>query len=176
MGVPWAAENIGRLRGVVYTNTVAFPKFRWFGLANLFGSRNGLGKMIASVNMRFIGSFNGAIFRSQFAKQNPQLDSAQIDRFTQEFALNAIALDTTLIHFREITRLEFFDGCDDMLKAISRAVPTEAIWGAGDPYLSDPSLSQQMFARKTSVLPASVGHWVPIIAPDRIAHTIHSFS
>jgi haloalkane dehalogenase len=175
VGVPWAAENTARLRGVVYTNTVAFPKFPWFGLANQFGARSWAGRRWAGLNMVFIRSFNGWIFRKLFAKQNPQLAPAQIDRFVKDFALNKVALDTTLRHFREITRLDFFDGCDDMLKAISKAVPTVALWGSGDPYLTDPSLVQQMFARRTTILPTSVGHWVPITATDEVAQAIRSF-
>src|SRR5262249_6862415 len=146
MGVPWAAENANQLRGVVYTNTVAFPKFRWFGLARLFGAARWPWRAVASVNMKFIGSFGGWIFRREFAKQNPQLDAGQIDRFVKDFALNETALETTLRHFRQITRLDFFDGCDQMLKVISQAVPTLTFWGEGDPYLADTSLAELMFA------------------------------
>jgi pimeloyl-ACP methyl ester carboxylesterase len=176
MGVPWAAENTARLRGVVYTNTVAFPKFPWFGLANQFGARSWSGRRWAELNMTFIGSFDGWIFRRLFSKQNPQLDAAQIDRFVKDFALNPIALGTTLRHFRQVTRLDFFDGCDDMLKAISKAVPTVALWGAGDPYLADTTLVEQMFARRTTVLPPDIGHWVPITATAQVAEAVRSFS
>jgi pimeloyl-ACP methyl ester carboxylesterase len=174
VGVPWAAKNLHRLQGVVYTNTVAFPKFSWFGLANVFGARSLIGRAVASVNMKLIGAFGGFVFRREFGKQNPQLDAAQLERFVTDFALNETALDTTLIHFRQITRLDFFDGCDDMLKAISKAVPTVALWGEGDPYLSDTSLANQMFARQTTLLP-NIGHWVPILAADRVAQAIRSF-
>jgi pimeloyl-ACP methyl ester carboxylesterase len=174
VGVPWAAKNINRLHGVVYTNTIAFPKFSWFGLANLFGARSLIGRAVASVNMKLIGAFGGFVFRREFGKQNPQLDAVQLERFVADFALNETALDTTLIHFRQITRRDFFDGCDDMLKAISQAVPTVALWGEGDPYLSDTSLANQMFARQTTLLP-KIGHWVPILAADRVAEAIRSF-
>jgi pimeloyl-ACP methyl ester carboxylesterase len=124
--------------------------------------------------MKLIGAFGGFVFRREFGKQNPQLDAVQLERFVADFALNETALETTLIHFRQITRLDFFDGCDDMLKAISKAVPTVALWGEGDPYLSDTSLANQMFARQTTLLP-KIGHWVPILAPDKVAQAIRSF-
>jgi pimeloyl-ACP methyl ester carboxylesterase len=174
VGVPWAAKNIQRLHGVVYTNTVAFPNFSWFGLANLFGARSLAGRALAAVNMKLIGAFGGFIFRREFGKQNPQLNAEQLERFVTDFARNETALDTTLIHFRQITRRDFFDGCDDMLKAISKAVPTVALWGEGDPYLSDTSLVQRMFARQTTLLP-KIGHWVPILAADKIAQVLRSF-
>jgi haloalkane dehalogenase len=176
MGVPWAAQNTDRLRGVVYTNTVAFPKFGWFPLANLFGARSWLGRGIASINVKVIGAFDGRIFRHEFAKQNPQLNAEQLERFVKEFALNEIALETTLRHFQQITREDFFDGCDEMVKAISKAVPTVALWGQGDPYLTDISLVKQMFARETTLLPESVGHWVPITAADQVAQAIRAFA
>lgn len=175
MGVPWAAQNTNRLRGVVYTNTVAFPKFGWFGLARLFGATRWPSRTLAALNMRAIGSFGGWLFRRAFAKQNPQLDAAQLDRFVRDFALNETALATTLRHFRQITRIDFFDGCDEMVKAISRAVPSIALWGEGDPYLVDSSLAEQMFARQTTLLPG-IGHWVPLIAADRVAQAVRAFA
>jgi haloalkane dehalogenase len=174
VGVPWAAKNIQRLKGVVYTNTVAFPKFAWFGLANLFGARSRIGRAAAAANMKLIGALGGFVFRRAFGRQNPQLDARQLERFVTDFALNETALETTLVHFREITRPDFFDGCDEMLKAISKAVPTVALWGEGDPYLPDVTLAKQMFARETMLLP-KIGHWVPILAADEIAHALRSF-
>ena len=103
MGVPWAARNTNRLHAVVYTNTVAYPKFRWFPLANLFGARSGLKRLVAEQNMGLLGMFGGAIFRKAFARQNPQLHAAQVERFVTDFALNANAKDTTLRQFRMIT-------------------------------------------------------------------------
>jgi haloalkane dehalogenase len=172
MGVPWAARNTSRLQGVVYTNTVAFPKFRWFPLARLFGAKGALG-VLASANMALLGRFGGRIFRGQFSKQNPQLNGQQIDRFVEDFALNPIAKQTTLRQFREITRLEFFDGYDEMLKAISRDVPTLTLWGDRDPYVRDRRLAEQLFAKSTTILP-DVGHWVPIVAAGRLAEGIRS--
>jgi len=171
MGVPWAAQNTSRLRAVLYTNTVAFPHFRWFGLARLFGSRSAWGRFWASRNMGLIGWSHGRLFRSQFSKQNPQLDSRQIERFVEDFALNDVAKRTTLRQFRQLTREGFFDGYDEMLKTISRAVPTLAMWGEGDPYLKDPRFAEQMFARETLHLP-NVGHWVPIVAAAQLAEKI----
>jgi pimeloyl-ACP methyl ester carboxylesterase len=123
--------------------------------------------------MRFLGWFGGSVFRKAFARQNPQLDGEQIDRFVRDFALNSVAKATTLRQFRRITRTEFFDGYDVMLKSIAGQVPTLTLWGDGDPYVRDTRLAEQLFAKRTILL-ADVGHWVPIVAADRLASEIHS--
>ncbi len=172
MGVPWAAENTHRLHAMVYTNTVAYPKFHWFGLARLFGATGRVSGFVAAQNMGLIGRFGGRIFKSQFAKQNPQLSASEIDRFTTDFALNNTAKETTLRQFREITKEEFFDGCDVMVKTISQAVPSVTLWGDGDPYL-ETRWSEQLYARKTIILP-NIGHWVPINAANELADQVRA--
>jgi pimeloyl-ACP methyl ester carboxylesterase len=172
MGVPWAAENLSRLHAVVYTNTVAYPKFRWFGLARVFGASGPVGSRVAAQNMRLIGWFGGRVFRTQFGKQNPQLSAAEIDRFTTDFALNDTAKETTLRQFRELVREDYFAGYDGMVKAIAQAVPTVALWGDNDPYLVT-SWAEQLYAKTTIILP-KVGHWVPIVAAKELAEKIRS--
>lgn len=170
MGVPWAARNLSRVKGVVYTNTVAFPRFGWFPLARLFGAQSAAGRFLAARNMDLLGTLDGAIFRRQFAQQNPQLPAEHVERMTQDFALNAEAKNTALRQFRQITRTDFFDGYDRMTEAIAQSVPTEAVWGDGDPYLSR-SLAPLLNARKLELLPQA-GHWVPITAAPQVAAAI----
>jgi pimeloyl-ACP methyl ester carboxylesterase len=120
-----------------------------------------------------LGWFDGALFRLAFRRQNPQLDRAQIDRFVRDFGMNPVAKETTLRQFRKITKVEYFDGFDAMLKTIAGAVPTATLWGDGDPYVRDTRMSEQLFARKTTVLP-DTGHWVPIVAAGRLAAEIRA--
>jgi len=172
MGVPWAARNVNRLHAVIYTNTVAFPGFRWFNLARRWGRDGVVGRGVGQLSMAALGWFGGRLFRSVFAKQNPQLSKLEMDRFVRDFALNPVAKATTLCEFRSVTRPDFFDGCDQMLKSISASVPTMALWGEGDPYLAN-RFASDLFAQKTIMLP-EVGHWVPIIAAATLAEHIRS--
>src|SRR5437868_5599699 len=48
MGVPWAARNTQRLANVIFTNTVAYPNFKWFELAHRWGNPTPIGKVIAT--------------------------------------------------------------------------------------------------------------------------------
>src|SRR5262245_60182264 len=137
MGVPWAAANVQRLAALVYTNTVAFPKHQWFNLAYRWGKTSPVGRRVAGLSMQALNWFGGALFRRVFARQNPQLNRAELDRFVVDFALNATARRTTLVEFRQITRPDFFEGYDQMLQSIAESVPTVAVWGAGDPYIAD---------------------------------------
>lgn len=170
MGIPWAAQHLNRLNAMVYTNTVAYPNFKWFDTAYRWGNESPSGRKIAHLSMNVIGWFHGWIFKALFTKQNPQLTSRQIERFIEDFALNPIAKDTSLCEFRQITKPDFFNGYDQMLKAISGSVPTLTIWGKDDPYVSD-HFAKDLLAQKTLVL-EGIGHWVPIVAADVMASEI----
>jgi pimeloyl-ACP methyl ester carboxylesterase len=172
MGVPWAARNTSRLRGVIYTNTVAYPRYRWFPLAYAWGADSPLGRRLAALRMTAIGLFGGRLFRKIYTGQHPRLSAAEIERFTVDFALNDVAKATTLRQFRQLTRADFFDGYDEMLRAIAQAVPTATVWGDGDPYV-ETRFAEQLFARKTTILPG-VGHWVPILAAAAIADQLRA--
>jgi pimeloyl-ACP methyl ester carboxylesterase len=167
MGVPWAARNTSRLHAVIYTNTVAYPNFRWFNLAYRWGRDGLVGRKLAEASAAALGWSHGWLFRRVFSKQHPQLSPSEIERFVRDFALNPVARATTLREFRSITRPDFFDGYDHLLKTVSAAVPTLTIWGEGDPYVQD-RFASQLFAQTTIMLPA-VGHWVPIVAAETLA-------
>jgi haloalkane dehalogenase len=170
MGVPWAARNTGRLRGVVYTNTVAYPGFEWFPMARLFGSPKLVHRLRARLLMRGLGLQDGRAFAHKFGMQNPELDRDELARFARDFAMNDIAKQTTLDQFQQLVLPAYFDGYDGMLQAIARAVPTRTLWGQGDPYVPD-ARAEQLLASRLERLDG-VGHWVPIVAAARLAASI----
>ncbi len=169
MGVPWAARNTARLRGVVYTNTVAF-EFRWFPLARLWGSRRWQHRLRARAMMGAMGLAGGALFRRGFAQQNPQLPDEQLDRFVRDFACNPVAKATTLRQFATITARDFFADYADMLQTIADAVETRTVWGDGDPYVPD-ARAEDLGAATLRRL-QGVGHWVPLLAADAVADAV----
>ncbi|WP_428266654.1 alpha/beta fold hydrolase [Haliangium sp.] len=172
MGVPWAAANVERLRGVVYTNTVAYPDFEWFALARMWGSE-ALGDRLRSwAMMKAIGLRGGAAFVRAFRRDNPQLSEDELQRFARDFARNAEAKATTLRQFRVVTRSDFFADYDQMLRQIAAATATCTVWGEGDPYVPD-ERAEQLGAADTVRL-SGVGHWVPIVAPKELAEHIRS--
>ncbi|MCA9540924.1 MAG: alpha/beta hydrolase, partial [Myxococcales bacterium] len=172
MGVPWVARNLARVRGLMITNTVAFEGFKWFGIARRWGDASFTGRLRSALMMWAIGLRGGAPFKRAFGQQNPQLDPAELDRITRTFALNTAAKNASLRQFRELLRGDFFSGFDAMNEAITAAVPTRVLWGDGDPYVA--TQYAQRFARaKATVLPG-VGHWVPMVAADRLADEIRA--
>jgi haloalkane dehalogenase len=166
-GTAWAAANLGRLRGVVVTNTVAYENFAWFPIARTWGATSPLGRLRARLGMAAIGWRRGVLFKRIFGRQSPQLDSATLARFAQSFACNRGAKNTALRQFRLCTDPRFFDGFDQMWVRISASVPSRVLWGEGDPYL--PAENAHRFgSAQVTVLPG-VGHWVPLVAPDALA-------
>lgn len=172
MGVPWAAANLERLSAVVYTNTVAFPGFRWFDVARQWGSTKTRGKLAARLTMWLLGRRGGRLFARAFGRQNPQLDREALARFTEHFALNPVAKATTLAQFRRIVRRGYFDGYDGMLTRIRDAAPTLTVWGQGDPYVPDARADDLQAAALRRL--DGVGHWVPLLAADALAEGIRS--
>lgn len=172
MGVPWAAARVERVTGVVYTNTVAFPGFQWFDFAYRWGARGFFGRRLAALSMALIGRNEGALFRKVFRKQNPQLSSAELDRFAADFGCNPEAKASTLTQFRELTRAAYFDGYDQHLARINAAVPTVTVWGLGDPYVPDARAADLGAGRMERL--EGVGHWVPLLAADPLAAAVRS--
>ena len=86
MGIPWAARHVDRLAAVIYTNTVAFPRVKWFPLAYRYGNDSPLGRRVAELSMAALSPFHGGLFRTVFARQNPQLSALEIDRFVETVA------------------------------------------------------------------------------------------
>lgn len=172
MGIPWAAQHPDRLNAMIYTNTVAYPNFKWFDTAYRWGNDSPSGRRIAQVSMNAIGWLHGWLFKKIFSRQHPQLTGEQIDRFVEDFALNPIAKDTTLCEFRQITKPDFFNGYDRMLKTIAESIPTLTMWGKGDPYVPD-RFANELQAQKTLLMP-DVGHWVPLVAANTMAREIQA--
>jgi pimeloyl-ACP methyl ester carboxylesterase len=176
MGIPWAAENVGQLNGIVYTNTVAFAGFNWFPIARRWGKPG----LASNLSMNALAPFGGhlfgtgeaLLFKKLFAQASPQLDQEQVERFAYDFALNPIVKRSTLRQFQQMTQAGFFQGYDTMLRSISEAVPAWVVWGDPDPYV--PSRYRHAFAvpeERVKIL-SGVGHWVPLVAPEEVARVI----
>jgi len=172
VGTAWAARNIARVRGIVVTNTVAFEGFRWFRIARTWGERSWLGRQRAALSMWALGLRAGAVFKRIFGAQSPQLGAADLERFATSFALNRTAKRTTLRQFRHFIDPAFFVGFDAMWRALGERVPSRVLWGDDDPYL--PVACAQRFGRSTVTVLPGVGHWVPLVAPDRLAAEVHA--
>jgi pimeloyl-ACP methyl ester carboxylesterase len=180
MGIAWAAENLGRLNGIVYTNTVAFAGFDWFPIARRWGTPG----LVASLSMRALAPFGGhlfgtgeaVLFKKIFAQDAPQLDQEQVERFAYNFALNPIAKRTALRQFRRMIQADSFQDYDAKLRSIAEAVPAWVIWGDRDPYV--PSHYRNAFAvpEERVKLLSGVGHWVPIVAPEEIAKAVRQLN
>ncbi len=172
VGTAWAAANVARLRGVVFTNTVAYEGFEWFPIARRWGNASLLGRFRAALGMRVLGFRKGAIFKRIFGAQSPLLSAAQLDRMAAAFALNPVAKRTTLRQFRQFIRPEFFRGFEEMRRRLITQVPCRVLWGDQDPYLPV-SCAERFEGAHVTVLPKA-GHWVPLVAANQLAAEVEA--
>ena len=172
MGIPWAAERLDRIRGVVITNSVVFENFPWFGIARVWAREDAVGRVQAALRMRLIGLSGGFLFRRVFGRISPELQPQDLERMTREFALNPVAKRSTLRLFRRMVPHAFFEGVDAMVARIIARVPTRVVWGGGDPYI--PERYANAFPRAPPRLLERAGHWVPISSPDEVAAAIRA--
>lgn len=173
VGTAWAWENMSRLRGVVFTNTVVFEDFAWFQIARQWGDGSLYGRLRSAVAMAALGFRRGALFRRIFARQSPQLTPQDLDRFVESFALNSTAKRATLRQFRAFIKPSFFTGFEAMRLGLVEHVPCRVLWGDDDPYLPT-ELSQRFGRAPVTVLPG-VGHWVALVAPERLQEEVAAF-
>jgi pimeloyl-ACP methyl ester carboxylesterase len=122
--------------------------------------------------MAALGLAGGALFRRIFSRQCPQLDSAQLDRFTRSFAMNPDARQTTLRQFRQIMQPGFFDGFASMWRRIHDAAPCRVLWGDQDRFIGV-QYANSFGAAKVTILPEA-GHWVALTAPDALAAEVEA--
>jgi len=172
MGIPWAAERLERIRGVVITNSVVFENFPWFGIARVWAREDALGRAQAALRMGLIGLSDGLLFRRVFGRISPELQPQDLERMTREFALNPVAKRSTLRLFRRMVPHAFFEGVDAMVARMIARVPTRVVWGRGDPYI--PERYADAFPDAPPKLLERAGHWVPISSPEEVAAAIRS--
>jgi haloalkane dehalogenase len=172
VGTAWASENVQRLRGVVFTNTVVFENFPWFQIARQWGDDSLRGRLRSAIGMAALGLRRGMLFRRIFAKQSPQLSAQQLDRFVESFALNPAAKRATLRQFKAFIKPSFFAGFESMRLGLIDQLPCRVLWGDDDPYLPT-ALSRRFGRAPVTVLPG-VGHWVALVAPDRLAEEVRT--
>jgi pimeloyl-ACP methyl ester carboxylesterase len=172
LGIPWAARNPRRVRGVVITNTVIFERFPWFGLGKLWGRNDLVGRAMAAAMMWQIGWLDGRIFGRAFRRISPELTAPDLDRMVREFACDPKSKRSTLRLFRQMIPHAYFDGVEAMARELIQRVPVRVVWGLGDPYIPE------RFARafpgvEPEIIPRG-GHWIPLSAPGRVAAAVQS--
>ena len=172
MGIPWAAERLDRIRGVVVTNSVVFENFPWFGIARVWAREDAPGRAQAALRMWLVGLSGGLLFRRVFGRISPELQPEDLERMTREFAMNPVAKRSTLRLFRRMVPHAFFEGVDAMVARMIARVPTRVVWGRGDPYI--PERYADAFPDAPPKLLERAGHWVPISSPEEVAAAIRS--
>jgi pimeloyl-ACP methyl ester carboxylesterase len=163
MGIAWTAAHLERVERLFILNTVAFTGFRWFSIARAWGKPG----WAASLRMAILTPW---LFKLVFGKDSPQLPKRELDRIGDAFPRNRVAKASSLRQFPKMTAPDFFTGYDVMLESITKTIPTTVVWGTNDPYVPDRYMER--FASAEVVKLDGVGHWVALVAPDRLAREI----
>jgi pimeloyl-ACP methyl ester carboxylesterase len=166
MGIAWAGEHPDRLAGLLITNTAAFKDFKWFPIAKTWGNDSWLGRLRARAGMAVISAAGGRLFKKIFWAQSPQLSEAEVDRIVRSFALDPAAKNSTLRQFHQMIRPEFFASFENILKRVTKIVPTLVLWGDKDPYVSV-EYAHRFGTARVIILPEA-GHWVALTEPRRL--------
>jgi haloalkane dehalogenase len=170
VGTAWAAANLDRIKGMVITNTVAFDGFPWFAIARQWGDTTHYGRLRSWLGMAALGLRGGALFKRIFARQCPQLDEAQLERFALSFARNRDAKRTTLRQFRQFMRPGFFRDFAAMRERILASRPCRVIWGDNDRFI--PVRYAHAFGCNQVTIVPDAGHWIALTAPDALAREV----
>lgn len=169
-GLPWAARNPHRVRGIVITNTAVFDDFRWFAAARLWGRTDPVGATLARLGMRLLGAKDAAVFRGLARRRSPEIADVDVDRMAREFARNPTARRSTLKIFRRIVARGYFADVGAQMESLTRTVPTRVLWGSGDPYV--PARYARAFEGARVQEYHGAGHWVPLSRPKAIAAAV----
>jgi pimeloyl-ACP methyl ester carboxylesterase len=172
VGTAWAAANLGRLRGMVITNTVAFADFPWFPIARQWGDTSPAGRTRSSLGMAALGLRGGALFKRIFGAQCPQLGEDELKRFAESFATNRDAKRTTLRQFRQFMQPGFFAEFAAMRERILERVPCRVVWGDKDKFI--PVRFAHAFGSKQVRILPDAGHWVALTAPETLAAEVEA--
>jgi pimeloyl-ACP methyl ester carboxylesterase len=172
VGTAWAAANLGRLRGMVITNTVAFDGFPWFPIARQWGDASLAGKIRSSLGMAALGLRGGALFKRIFGAQCPQLGEQELKRFAESFATNRDAKRTTLRQFRQFMQPGFFAEFAAMRERILERVPCRVVWGDKDKFIPV-RFAHAFGSQQVRILP-DAGHWVALTAPEALAAEVEA--
>jgi len=172
LGIPWAARNLPRLRGIVITNTVVFERFPWFGIGRIWGLDGPVGRSLARAMMWQIGWLGGRIFGRAFRRISPELPAADLERMVREFARDPKSKRSTLRLFRRMIPHAYFDGFEAMLRELIARVPVRVVWGLGDPYI--PGRYAKAFPGVQPTILPEGGHWVPLSAPGAVAAAVQA--
>jgi pimeloyl-ACP methyl ester carboxylesterase len=163
MGIAWAAAHLERVDRLFILNTVAFKGFRWFAIARAWGKES----WVSSLRMAILTPW---LFKRVFGRDSPRLPRSELERIGNAFPRNSVAKASSLRQFPKMTAPDFFDGYEKMLSSITKAIPTTVVWGTGDPYVPDRYC--RSFASAEVIELEGVGHWVALVAPDRLAEVI----
>jgi haloalkane dehalogenase len=165
IGLRWACDNPGAVRGLFITDTGFFPDGRWHGMAKALRTEGEGEQLVANVNRDLLGMALRQI--------SPALPDDALDEYWKAFGdddRRQAQLD--LYRSGDFSKLEAYDG---RLGALG--VPTRIVWGAQDefaPVGGAHRFHKQIPGARLVVL-EDAGHYVMEDDPVRVGAELESF-
>lgn len=160
-GCAFAVEHEARVRRIVMMNAQFSSGYRWHRLARVWRTPV-LGELFWALATRrmFVRGLRGA---------SPRLPEEYANR---AFDFVTPGMKGTVLKLYRASNPEDLRGWEDRLLALTKRVPTLAIWGDQDPYIS-PEYAEWFGGRSHHI--ADAGHWVQVEAPKEVARVLRQF-
>jgi haloalkane dehalogenase len=165
IGLAWACDNPGAVRGLVLSDTGFFADGKWHGLAETMRTE-GQGEEL----MRNLDREGLAALMSQ---TSPGMDEAAIDEYWRGF--DGEERRRTHLDFYRSMDFEKLAPYEGRLAALG--VPALILWGENDPFaqLSGARRFERELPDTELVVVEGTGHFVFEDAPDRTAEAVTGF-
>jgi pimeloyl-ACP methyl ester carboxylesterase len=160
-GCAFAVEHQERVRRLVMMNTQFSASYKWHRVAQIWRTPV-LGELFFAFTTR-------GMFVRGLRSGSPNLP--------EEYANQAYELLTgdtkkAILRLYRESDPEKLVGWEERLLALTNRIPTLAIWGDQDPYIS-PSYAEWFGGRSHHVKEA--GHWLQVEAPEEVARVLWQF-
>ncbi|MEM1270065.1 MAG: alpha/beta fold hydrolase [Bacteroidota bacterium] len=159
IGLAWAARHPERVAGVLVTNTLFHPTYRWHVWARIWRT-----PILGELSLL---AMNKWLFRREVERGSRQLSPSHIDGMYD--AVTPQSKRAVLSIYRMLDPELFAPELPHVLDLASH-VPVRVVWGWHDPYIPTDFASQ--FGTAEVTLLEDVGHWVPAEAPQAVADAL----
>jgi len=161
-GAAWMAAHAERVRSFTICNSAFSAAYRWHYWARIWRT-----PLIGELSMIMM---NKLVFGLELRRGSRKLTRDQIDRV---YALLTPSVKDTVLKLYRAVRQPSFVGWEARYQQAAKEIPVMVLWGEGDPYI--PASFADTLGAQQVVKFAGAGHWLPAVAPARVAQELRSF-
>ena len=157
----FAVEHEQRLRRLAVMDTQFFTDYRWH-----FWGRVWRAPVLGEIAM---ATMSYPLFARELRRGSPAMPG---DYPRRAYQFVTPEMKRAVLKLYRLMSPQAFRGWEDRLRAVTRRVPTLAIWGDKDPYIA-PRFAESFGGRAHHF--ADAGHWVQLERPREVARLLAGF-